>query len=289
MRYALDLPNMGPFADPRLLIDLAREAERAGWDGFFLWDHIGGREPNLPLVEPWIALAAIAATTERIRFGMMVTPLPRRRPWKLARETVSLDRLSGGRLILGVGLGSGRPTEWESFGEETDPRRRGAMLDEGLAVLDGLWSAELFTARGAHYTVEGAHFLPGPVQQPRIPVWVAGYWPNKAPFRRGARWDGMFPLFPDADEAALLSAFREAVAFLREQRGDNLAAFDILHRGTTPGDDPERAAAQVAPFAAAGATWWSEAIHPQRFGVDWGGVWPVEALRERIRQGPPRV
>lgn len=289
MRYALDLPNMGPFADPQLLVDLAREAEQAGWDGFFLWDHLGGREPNLPLVDPWIALAAVALGTERIRLGTMVTPLPRRRPWKLARETVSLDRLSGGRLILGVGAGSGRPTEWDSVGEETDIKRRGAMLDEGLTVLAGLWSAEPFAFHGAHYTVEHAQFLPGPVQQPRIPVWVAGYWPNKAPFRRGARWDGMFPLFPEADDAALLPLFREAVAFLRAQRGDSAAPFDILHRGITPGDDRDRAAEQVAAFAAAGATWWAEAIHPQRFGVDWGGAWPVAALRERIRQGPPRV
>ena len=288
MRYALDLPNMGSFADPRLLIDLAREAEQAGWDGFFLWDHLGGREPNLPLVDPWIALAAIADSTERIRLGTMVTPLPRRRPWKVAREPASLDRLSGGRLILGVGVGSGRPTEWSGFHEETDFKRRGAMLDEGLAILTGLWSARPFEFRGAHYAVEEAEFLPAPVQQPRIPVWVAGYWPNKAPFRRGARWDGMFPLFPDADDAKVLSHFREAVAFLREQRGDNPAPFDILHRGTTPGDDRDQAAEQIAPFAEAGATWWAEAIHPQRFGVDWGGDWPLDALRERIRQGPPR-
>lgn len=288
MRYALDLPNMGPFADPRLLVELARDAEQAGWDGLFLWDHLGGREPNLPLVDPWIALAAIAASTERIRLGTMVTPLPRRRPWKVARETVSLDRLSGGRLIVGVGLGSGRPTEWASLGEETDFKRRGAMLDEALAVLDGLWSAQPFTFHGAHYTVEGAEFLPGPLQQPRIPVWVAGYWPNKAPFRRAARWDGLYPLFPGAGEADWLPLFREAVAFVREQRGDNPAPFDILHRGTTPGDDPAQAAALVAPFAEAGATWWAEAIHPQRFGVDWGGAWPVAALRERIAQGPPR-
>ena len=288
MRYALDLPNMGPFADPRLLVELARDAEQAGWDGLFLWDHLGGREPNLPLVDPWIALAAIAASTERIRLGTMVTPLPRRRPWKVARETVSLDRLSGGRLILGVGLGSGRVSEWANLGEETDFKRRGAMLDEALAVLDGLWSAQPFTFHGAHYTVEGAEFLPGPLQQPRIPVWVAGYWPNKAPFRRAARWDGLYPLFPGAGEADWLPLFREAVAFVREQRGDNPAPFDILHRGTTPGDDPAQAAALVAPFAEAGATWWAEAIHPQRFGGDWGGAWPVAALRERIAQGPPR-
>jgi len=288
MRYAVDLPNMGPFADARLLAALARDAEQAGWDGFFVWDHLGGREPNLPLADPWIALAAVAMATERLRFGTMVTPLPRRRPWKVARETVTLDRLSGGRLILGAGLGSGRASEWANLGEETDSKRRGAMLDEALAVLEKLWSAQPFAFHGEHYTVEHAEFLPGPLQQPRIPVWLAGYWPNKAPFRRGARWDGMFPLFADADKADWLPLFREAVAFLREQRADNPAPFDILHRGTTPGDDPAQAAAIVAPFAGAGATWWAEAIHPQRFGVDWGSVWPVEALRERILQGPPR-
>ena len=289
MRYAIDVPNMGPFGDPHLLVDLARDAEQAGWDGFFVWDHLGGREWNLPMVDPWIALAAIAAHTSRIRLGTMVTPLPRRRPWKVARETVTLDHLSGGRLILGVGLGSGRASEWADLGEETDFRRRGAMLDEALAILVGLWSAQPFSFRGEHYTVEHAHFLPGPLQQPHIPVWVAGYWPNKAPFRRGARWDGMFPLFPDAEEDARLSMFSEAVAFLRAQRGENPAPFDILHRGVTPGDDPARAAELVAPYAEAGATWWAEAIHPQRSGVGWDGVWPLDVLRERVRQGPPRL
>lgn len=289
MRYALDLPNMGPFSEPRLLAELARDAEQAGWDGFFLWDHVGARQENLWLSDPWIALAACAMTTERIRLGTMVTPLPRRRPWKVARETVSLDRLSGGRLILGVGVGSGRATEWDNFHEETDVRRRGAMLDEALAILTGLWSGRPFEFYGAHYTVEHAEFLPPPVQQPRIPVWVAGYWPNKPPFRRAARWDGLFPLFPEADDAEILPLFRDAVAFVREQRGDNPAPFDVLHRGITPGDDPARAVEIVAPFAEAGATWWAEAIHPQRFGVDWGGEWPLDALRERIRQGPPRV
>jgi alkanesulfonate monooxygenase SsuD/methylene tetrahydromethanopterin reductase-like flavin-dependent oxidoreductase (luciferase family) len=286
MKYGLDIPPFGPLGNARTLATLAKEAEDTGWDGFFLWDHIA-RAWTLDIADPWIALAAVAMQTEHIRLGTLVTPLPRRRPWKGARETVSLDHLSGGRMVLGVGLGSGRPEEWANFGEETDLKTRGAMVDEALDVLAGLWRGEPFSYDGTHYHVTDAHFLPRPVQQPRIPVWVGGYWPNKAPFRRAARWDGAFPLggrdseLQPADIAAL-------VAFIREQRTDT-RPFDVLHRGVTPGDDPARAAEIVAPFAAAGATWWIEPIHPWIFGGAWEGDWPVEAMRERIRQGPPRL
>src|SRR3954468_19670952 len=146
MQFAINTPNFGSFADVRLLAELAREAEDAGWDGFFVWDHIGGSSLQaIPMADPWVALTAMAMATSRVKLGPIVTPLPRRRPWKLARESVTLDHLSQGRLILGVGLGDPVATEFGSFGDETDPRRPAAMLDEGLEVLTGLWRGEPFS------------------------------------------------------------------------------------------------------------------------------------------------
>ena len=202
MRYGVSMPNFGEHLDVGIIAALARDAEGAGWDGFFLWDHLLAFSPGpVPVVDPWIALTAAALSTRGIRLGPLVTPLPRRRPTTLARQTASLDRLSGGRLILGVGSGA-LPYEWEYLGEEVDPRVRGAMLDEGLAVLAGLWTGEPFGYHGQHYRVGGAPpeddwraiFSPPPAQRPRIPVCVGGTWPHRAPFRRAARWDGACPM-----------------------------------------------------------------------------------------------
>lgn len=285
IRYGIDLPPFGPLGYARLLAELACEAEMAGWDGFFIWDHVA-REWQIDVVDPWVALAAAAMTTTRIRLGTLVTPMARRRPWKLARETVSLDHLSGGRLILGVGLGSGRDSEWAGLGEETDARVRGVMLDEGLDVLVGLWSGQPFSYHGQHYHVEQARFLPPPLQTPRIPIWVGGYWPNKPPFRRAACWDGVFPL--DKNRGDLRpDDIREMTAYVQAHRTSE-TAFEVVYRGTpTPGDDLGRAAAAVAPFVEAGITWWIEPIHPGHFEGEWEGDWRLEAMRTRIRQGPP--
>ncbi len=287
MQYGLYLPNYGIYGDARLLADLATEAESAGWDGFFLWDHIAVDPPVLPVVDPWVALTAVALRTERLRIGTTVTPLPRRRPWKLARETASLDRLSNGRLVLGVGIGLGQG-EWDHLGEEPDQKARGAMLDEALDVLTGLWSGEPFHYDGAYYTVQQAQFRPTPVQQPRIPVWVGGFWPHKAPFRRMARWDGMFPLFEvyGPDQLPLL---KEAVAFVQERRA---AAgldgpFDVIKLGVTPGDDPAGAVRQVDGAREAGATWWLEVLMPEVYEFGPGDEAALLVIRERIRQGPP--
>ncbi|MBN1309854.1 MAG: LLM class flavin-dependent oxidoreductase [Anaerolineae bacterium] len=288
MKFGVYAPNLGPYGNARALAVLAREAEDAGWDGFFIWDHIARTWP-VGMVDPWVALAAIAVATSRVCIGVLVTPIPRRRPWKLAREIVSLDHLSGGRLVFGVGLGSGYGTEWEGLGEETDPKVRGRMLDEGLAVLDGLWKGEPFSYTGQHYHVKDAHFLPRPVQSPRVPIWVAGYWPNRAPMRRAACWDGMFPLY-DRYGVGRLDEFIESVAFVLEQRAqlDASGPFDVVYRGMSqPGTEGVERAAQ---FAEAGATWWIEHLVPMVFGVDdWQVDWPVEAMRERVLQGPPRL
>ena len=292
MNYGLYLPNYGVFGDTRRLSELAREAETAGWDGFFLWDHIAipADETSVPnVVDPWVALAAIALRTEQIRIGTTVTPLPRRRPWKLARETVSVDRLSGGRLILGVGIGLGQG-EWDDLGEEADVPIRGQMLDEGLQVLMGLWSGQPFHYDGRHYHIKETCFAPTPVQQPRIPIWVGGFWPKKAPFRRMARWDGMLPLF-EVYGPEQMPLFRESVAFVQEQRktAGITSPFDVIKLGVTPGDNAVEAAAMVHPAAEAGATWWLEVLMPEIYGFGVSDEAALEPIRRRIQQGPPRI
>ena len=288
MKQAINIINFGDCADARVLADLAWEAENAGWDGFFIWDHIAWDWGAMPMVDPWIALTAIALRTTRIRIGTMVTPLPRRRPWKLARETVSLDQLSGGRLTLGVGLGITQ-AEYANLGEPADFKTRAAMLDEGLEVLTGLWRGEPFSFEGQFYTLKDAHFLPTPQQEPRIPIWVAGMWPNKPPFRRAARWDGVFPILRDAgiDNIPSPQQIREIIAFVGEHRQAQ-TPFDVVVAGVTPGDDPRQAADTVARYAEAGVTWWQEAIHGMRPDLAKraeASSW-IDAMRWRIQQGP---
>lgn len=277
MRYALNLPPFGPLADARALADLAYEAEQTGWDGFFIWDHIQ-TEPVMPVVDPWVTLAAIAMRTERIRIGALVTPLPRRRPQKLARETATLDQLSNGRLIMGAGIGGDNwYHEYSTFADELDDKVRAEMLDEGLDVLTGLWRGEPFSFDGRHYTVRNAQFLPTSVQAPRIPIWVGGQWPHKAPMRRAARWDGVNPgvegRFIQPDDV------RELLAYIRPLRTTD-APFDVVVAGFVGEKDPTEAADLLHAFAEAGVTWWQE-------GFWWTDT--VEFVRERIRKGPPTV
>ena len=284
MKHAIHVHNQGVYADPRLVADLAREAEAAGWDGVFVSDHLQHRfrgAPN-PVSDPWIVLAAVALVTERVLIGPMVTPLPRRRPWQLAGEVVTLDRLSNGRVVLGVG--SGIASSFTPFGEATDAGVRARMLDESLDVLVGLWSGEPFSYRGEHYRVDDATFLPRPVQQPRVPIWVAGHWPHRAPFRRAAGWDGLFVDGPNVDwtkgESIAVDDLSAAVDFtLAERRALGLTGpFDVVIGGRTA--DPTTHADRLAAWSAAGATWWVEAIYE---GFD-----APDAARERIRRGPVR-
>jgi alkanesulfonate monooxygenase SsuD/methylene tetrahydromethanopterin reductase-like flavin-dependent oxidoreductase (luciferase family) len=279
MQFAIDLPPFGPFSDPNRVAELAHEAEEAGWHGFFLWDHLnykleGSSEP-VEIADPWIMLAAIAARTRGIKLGPMITPLPRRRPWKLARETVTLDHLSGGRLVLGVGLGGDYDGEYHDFGEPTDPRMHGEMLDEGLAILTRLWSGEEVSYQGQYYQLSPVRFRPTPMQRPRIPIWVAGIWPHKKPFRRAAQFDGVYPQM--SGRALGPEDLREALAFIQTQRTQT-TPFDVLAYGLTSGTDKAADAAHVAAFAQAGATWWLEHFDPLQ---------TVEQVRERIQQGPP--
>lgn len=215
--------------DPNGLAELAACAEARGWDGAFVWDHVRYRAPVRAVADPWVALAAIAAATDRIRLGPLVTPVARRRVQKLARETVTLDRLSRGRLVLGVGLGSDRNGELAPFGEVADPRARARLLDDGLARLSSYW---------------GGEFEPTPVQSPRIPVWVAARWPNRRPLRRAAQWDGLFPIDLPGPEA--LTELAAEVSALRAELGND-HPFDLVV-DLPVGSDPD-------PWEAAGATW----------------------------------
>src|SRR5919205_466117 len=217
MRSGLFMPLFDALADPALVARLSAEAEEAGWHGVFVWDNLRYVEPVVEVADPWITLAAMATATERIRLGPMVTPLARRRPVKVARETATLDRLSGGRLTLGVGLGSDRfASEYSITGEELDDRRRASMLDESLEILAAAWSGEPVHHRGEHYTVDGMRFLPRPVQRPGVPVWVGGYPGKRRPLRRAARYQGFIPVdleHPDqlAESAAELASIRREI------------------------------------------------------------------------------
>ncbi|GCE14816.1 LLM class flavin-dependent oxidoreductase [Tengunoibacter tsumagoiensis] len=276
MKFALNIPNFDIYSDVHLLTELVHEAEEAGWDGFFLWDHIGG-DWQMAIADPWIALAAMAMVTKRITLGPLVTPLPRRRPWKVAREAVTLDHLSHGRLVLGVGIGSDQGREFSCFGEEADDRLHGDMLDEGLEVLTRLWSGERFSYEGKHYQLSNACFLPTPIQQPRIPIWLAGTWPNKKPFRRAARWDGICPI--GRDHELTPQDFRDMLAYIELHRSTN-TPFDVLTVGQTTGTDRTKDRATVQPFAEAGVTWWQE-------GFD--RSYSLEQVRQRIHLGPPEL
>jgi alkanesulfonate monooxygenase SsuD/methylene tetrahydromethanopterin reductase-like flavin-dependent oxidoreductase (luciferase family) len=280
MQYALDIPISGVYADPSVLADLAADAEAAGWDGFFLWDVLlGSAQRAEPLVDPWVALAAIATRTRRLRIGAFMTALPRRRPWKVARETVSLDHLSHGRLIFGAGIGFD-PREFAAFGEDADSKIRAEKLDEGLEMLTGLWTGEPFSFAGEHYRVDDVTFLPRPVQSPRIPIWIAGGWPNPRPFRRAARWDGLYLLARKATGELLAAAdIRDVVAYVAAHRAPDAGPFEVAVPGETP-SEREAAVEIVRPFEEAGATWWVEI-------EDAHGSF--EGYRERIRHGPPRL
>lgn len=281
MRFALNVPNFGALSNPNTLTELAVDAERAGWDGFFLWDHILLWDRN-PIADPWIALAAIAVATERIRIGPMVTPVARRRPWKVAREATSLDHLCRGRLVFGAGLGNPADAEFEAFGESPDARVRAAKLDEGLEIIAGMWSGEPYEYQGEYNRIEPFSFLPRPVQQPRIPVWIAGKWPNRAPFRRAARWDGAFPMRV-GDEQMTPGDVREVVSYLNRYR-DRSMPFDVSiflegmvdRSGLEPG--------LIEEFVRAGVTW----LHDGP-GFDDATDAAVEAFRHHIRKGPPSV
>lgn len=264
---ALWLPLFDELSDPMAVARLAAEAEEAGWHGVFVWDHLLWQAPVRRVADPWITLAAIAVATERVRLGPMVTPLPRRRPAKVAKETATLDRLSNGRLVLGAGIGGDRfGGELSATGEQIDDRLRGQMLDESLQILTAAWSGELVQHRGQHYVIDGVQFLPRPVQRPGVPVWVAGFAGNPKPLRRAARYDGFFPVnvqHPDQ--------FTEIVATIADLRQHTTAADYDIAVALPVGVDP-------LPYVEAGATWWLPEFPPEDVSLD--------MVRGVLRDGP---
>src|SRR5919109_1918090 len=267
MRFGIILT----LGDPRTAAALASEAEQTGWDGVFTWD--GMSVGAMDTYDPWVVMAAMAMTTGGVRLGAIITPPARRRPWKLARETMTLDRLSNGRLVLPVGLVAPDDKGFGNVGEPTSARVRAELLDESLAILEGLWSGKKFAFEGRHYRFGPMVFRPTPVQQPRIPIWVVGAWPHKRSMRRVLRYDGVLP------QLAEPAAVAEVAAYVAENRPPELRdrPFDIVVEGTTP-QEADAARQAVRPWAAGGATWWLES--------DWNAR-NVGALRTRILAGPP--
>ncbi len=289
MRFSINIPNFGDFADAKAVAAVAEAAEQAGWDALFIWDHVvhSKRErQGQPFGDPWMLLTAAALATSRLRLGTLVTPVARRRPEQLARQVATLDSLSGGRVIFGAGLGGPVEDEFGSFGEPTDPVVLAERLDEGLDLLQRYWSGEPVNHHGPHYEVRDVTLLPPSVQQPRPPVWIGGYWPHRRPIRRAAHWDGVVPLFTTAKHghAPALDEVRDLVAYVHQQREVQLdGPFDIVLGGASPGD-PAQARDLIAPFAEAGATWWDE--RQVQTEDDLHRLAPV--LR-RINEGPPTL
>jgi len=267
VRYGLCLPIAGECADPNVLMTLGRLAEESGWEGVFLEDYIVDPRDERTC-DPWISLAAIATATTRVVLGTTVTPLSRRRPWKVAREVASLDQLSDGRMVLGVGAGDWRDQSWERFGEEPDLRRRGEMLDKALEAIAAYWSGEL---------------KPRPVQRPRVPIWVGGTFPHRRPIERAARWDGAVIGWKLANGAERLMSGEDLLA-LRETvsrlRGGDDAGFDYVMGGASRQPDLGAERARIQEMHETGATWW----------IEYAGVEkPIDEIHAAVAAGPLRV
>jgi len=285
MRYGFVIP----YGDARTTAELAALAEEHGWDAIFVWESIWG-------MDAWAMLAAAAMTTERIKLGTMLTPLPRRKPWDVAGQTSTVDNLSNGRVILSVGLGVAGDSRFWMF--EDDPGRvvRAEQLDEALEMLPHLWRDQPFEFEGKHYRARKPADLmppapPPPVQQPRIRTWCVGAWPRRKSMRRVAGQDGWIPNYAPAGATERTemtpAVLADGVTWIREHRAEQgltMDGYDVVMEGTTPADDPAKAAESVRPWAEAGANWWLDA--------DWSSMDPVEvraAAERRLSAGPPRI
>jgi len=282
MKYAIGVVPGGD-VDIHALAGFAHLAEETGWDGFFIEDYITHwMAPDAPTLDPWISLAAIASQTKTIRIGAMVTPLSRRRPWKVAREAATLDHLCRGRLILGVGLGGPQdPMNFDRFGEVVDTHHRAEMLDEALEIINGLWSGEWFSYQGKHYQVGEVRFQPVPLQKPRIPIWVGGGYPNPGPLRRAARWDGSC-MYKESHGHGWQDMQAEDIRQLRafvQSHHPVYSTFDICVGGRARLPDWEQDRQHIRSVAEAGATWWMDFIEPTA----------LEKTRQGILNGPLRI
>ena len=275
MKFGLALT----LSDARKTANIAHLAEEAGWDGFFVGDAIW-------CVDPIVALTAAAMTTSGIHLGIMVIPMPLRRPWKVASETAALDNLSGGRLILGLGTGAVW-MGWQGFPDEvTDTRARAEMLDEGIDILTLLYRGKHFDYDSKHYhvrltLVDEMHYPPPPLQKPRIPLWVVGVWPRMKSMKRVLKCDGLIPLKMNQEgkfEEVLPADIREMKSYVDANRTLQ-TPFDIVVEGKTVGLDGAQMRDKIYPWTEAGATWWIESP---------GGE-PEDQILTRIRQGPPQL
>ncbi|HUK28642.1 MAG TPA: LLM class flavin-dependent oxidoreductase [Candidatus Acidoferrales bacterium] len=280
VNYGLYVPNFGKASHPTTYANLALEAEKAGWDGFFLWDHLVEKEQRVLVTDSFIALAAIAQRTKRIRIGTTVTPLPKLKPWIAARQMVTLDQLSNGRIILGVGLGLEDTCAYARLNEDAENKILAEKLDESLDIITGLWSGRPFSFEGKHYKVGKTTFIPKPVQKPRIPIWVGGSWPKKRPFKRAAKWDGVLPLKEGGPIRPTPNDLRDILSYTRNHRTVK-RSFDAVIIGWGTGKDRKKNADKIAPYINAGMTWWLESLYTCRDSTD--------RMLERIRLGPPKV
>src|SRR4029450_12511140 len=299
-RSALWLPLFDELADPLTVARLAAEAEEAGWHGVFVWDQLRWQAPVRQVADPWICLAAIATATEQVRVGPLVTPLPRRRPAKVARETATLDSLSRGRLVLGVGIASDHfAGELSRTGEQLDDRLRGQMLDESLQILEAAWSGEPVHHLGEHYTIDGVQFLPRPVQRPGVPVWVAGFPGNVKPLRRAARYDGFFPA--NLEHPDQLTEIAATIAELRRDTAARTTSPLASPSAATPCPTPRRAPpggcrssrptrCRSMPCGACSPTaqWRPDHEHGRPRLLRRRGAPAQPALPRRCRRAPPR-
>jgi alkanesulfonate monooxygenase SsuD/methylene tetrahydromethanopterin reductase-like flavin-dependent oxidoreductase (luciferase family) len=270
MKFGLDVPTTGAYADMRAQAALAVEAEAAGWDGFFVWDVPNG-------IDPWLALTTIALQTTHIKIGLLVLPLARHRPWLVAKRLADLDQFSDGRVTCTVGLGD-RDSAFSSYGEESDPIIRARKLDEGLAILMGLWTTDPFSFTGEYYQLHQVSLSSHPIQSPRIPLWIVGGWPRRPPFRRAAKFDGICfkSIHHETRKWLTLEEFQDGLAYVRAHRKQD-TPFDVIMSGETP-QDRQQGSDIVTPFQEAGATWW----------IEEGLGWTLEEFRARVRSGPPR-
>jgi len=277
MQFAFNFPIFDYLSEPQVLLELAVAAEDAGWDAVFLWDHVNLIVPHVadggPHADPWITLGLIAASTRRVTIGTCVTPLARRRPVKVAREVLTLQTLSGGRFVLGAGLGDSQ-SEFDDFGEAADLATRAAMLEESLVLLRSLWSGNATDHQGTYYRVSSPPFVPTAVD---VPIWLAGTWPNRRPFRRAAQFDGAFAVKAGFAEPLAPAEVAEIAAYVEQHRA-NGKPFNLAV-GAMASGDAAADARHVRALEAAGANWWVDSTSTK--------YETLESLRDRVRRGPP--
>ena len=282
MKYVINIPNYSYFSEPENLIIFAKEVEKSGWDGLFMWDHlqlIPEFFRDIPFIDPYVALTIIACNTKNILLGPYVTPISRRRPWQVYRQLVSLDHLSKGRIIFGVGLGTPAEFDFSAFGDESDNIIRGEMLDESLEIIELLSTGEEISYKGKHYNLNRVQLLPRPYNG-RIPIFVAGQWPNKNPFKRAAHYDGALPIsknWPETLHPKDIAQIKKYVMEFIEHK----KSFDIVIGGISTVNRSQETLSQIEEYKKSGATWWVEDMD----------TWDVsfEEMLERVRIGPPTI